>query len=458
VPETANREPEPRTGLPPGPRAPALAQGLAYLLAGNAFIDRCIRRYGDIFTLRITGLGTIVALQDPADVKAVFTAGAGVLDAGSGNRPIEILLGSRSLLVLDGSEHMRMRKLLLPPFHGERLQLYRALIDDLTEDALDRWPLEQPFALLPELQELTLEIILRVVFGVGDVQRHAALRERIRALVRFAASDVTGIRYALRSLGALRFWRTFARAHAAADELIYQEIARRRAHPTEGDDVLSLLLQARDEDGNPLTDAELRDELVTLLVAGHETTATGLAWAFERLVRHPDAMARLRDEAQAGQEERYAGAVVNETLRLRPPVGVMARRVRQPIVLGGYELPPGVRLVPGIPYVNRNPATYPDPESFQPERFLDRAPDTYAWIPFGGGVRRCIGASLAQFEMRRVLHVVVRRARLRAAESRPDTPVRRAIVYPPRRGARVVLEERGPRPSHRERSPASVAA
>jgi cytochrome P450 len=431
--------------LPPGPKIPALLQGFAYLAAGERFIDYCTNRYGDAFTLRITGLGRIVVLLDPAAIKTVFTAGRDVLDAGSGNRPIEILLGKRSLLTLDGDQHMRQRKLLLPPFHGERLQLYRELIDELTEEMLDRWPLNEPFATLPEMQRLTLEIILRVVFGVEDADRHAALRDRIRDLVRYAASDETGVRYALRGFGALRFWRAFKRAHARADALIYDEIARRRANPTGGADVLSLLLEARHEDGTPMTDVELRDQLVTLLVAGHETTATGLAWAFELLTHHPAAMARLTDEVRDGQEDRYANAVVQETLRVCPPVGVMARRVRKPFAVAGYELPAGVRIVPGIPAVNRHASAYADPDEFRPERFLERAPETYAWIPFGGGIRRCIGASLAQLEMRRVLHVVLRRARLRAADAEPDRPVRRAIVYPPRRGARVVLEERTPR-------------
>jgi cytochrome P450 family 135 len=438
-------EPPPRRGLPPGPRMPAAAQGLAYLLDGKGFIERCLRRYGDTFTLRIPGLGTHVVLTNPADVRATFTARPGVLDAGSANKPIEILLGSRSLLVLDGAEHMRQRKLMLPPFHGERVQLYRELIDDLAEQMLDGWPVGEPFALLPEMQRLTLEIILRVVFGVEEADRHAALRDRIRALVRYAASDETGVRYTLRRLGALRRWRAFARAHARADELIYGEIARRRAHPTGGDDVLSLLLEARDEEGRPMTDGELRDELVTLLVAGHETTATGLAWAFELLVRHPGALARLAEEARDGQDDRYANAVARETLRLRPPVGVMGRLVRSPIVVAGYEIPPGVRLIPAIPLVNRRPDVYPQPDAFRPERFLDRTPDTYAWIPFGGGIRRCLGASFAQLEMRRVLHVVTRRARLRAADAEPDHAVRRAIIYPPAKGARVVLEQRHPR-------------
>jgi cytochrome P450 len=429
-------------GTPPGPRLPATLQGLGYLVGGQRFIERCLRRYGPTFTLRLTGLGTVVVLTDPADVKTVFTAGPDVLDAGSGNKPIEILLGSRSLLVLDGAEHMRQRKLMLPAFHGERLKLYRELIDDLAEDMLDRWPVGEPFALLPEMQQLTLEIILRVVFGTED----PALRDRIRVLVRYAASDVTGIRYALRAFGTLSHWRAFERAHARADERIYAEIARRRARPTDGADVLSLLLAARDEDGEPMTDVEIRDELVTLLIAGHETTATGLAWAFELLVRHPEAMGRLTGEARAGAEERYAGAVATETLRLRPPVGVMARRVRVPFAVGGHELPPGVRIVPGIPIVNRDPRVYPEPDEFRPERFLEHGPDTYAWIPFGGGIRRCLGASFAQLEMRRVLHVVLRRARLRAVDPTPERAVRRAIVYPPRRGVRVVLEHRDPRP------------
>jgi|1186.fasta_scaffold48866_2 cytochrome P450 len=431
--------------VPPGPRLPAALQGLAFLLAGPRFIERCRARYGDAFTLRITGLGTLVVLLDPADVKTAFTAPPGTLDAGEANKPIEILLGSRSLLVLDGEEHMRQRKLMLPAFHGERLQRYRGLIDELAEDMLDRWPVGEPFALLGEMQQLTLEIILRVVFGVDDAARHAALRDRIRVLVRYAASDVTGVRYALRAFGTLRHWKAFARAHERADALIYDEIARRRAAPTGGDDVLSLLLGARDEDGRAMTDRELRDELVTLLIAGHETTATGLAWAFELLVRHPRAMAALADEARAGESERYAGAVAQEALRLHPPVGMMARRVRRPIVVAGHEVPPGVRLVPGIPLVNRHTATYPEPHEFRPERFLDHGPDSYAWIPFGGGIRRCIGASFAQLEMRRVLQVVARRAQLVPAAA-PDRPVRRAIVFPPRHGARVVLVERRPRP------------
>jgi cytochrome P450 len=426
-----------RRPLPPGPRLPAGAQGLAYLIGGQRFIDRCRARYGTTFTLRVVGLGTVVVLSEPEDVRATFKAGPDVLDAGSGNKPIEVLLGSRSLLVLDGAEHMRQRKLMLPPFHGERLQRYRELIDGLTDEMVDRWPAGKPFPLLPEMRRLTLEIIMRVVFGTDE----AALRDRIAGLMRYASSDETGIRYALRHLGALRFWRTFSEARARADELLYAEIARRRAGPDRGDDVLSLLLAARDEDGQPLTDEELRDELVTLLVAGHETTATGLAWTFELLTRHPVAMARATAEARAGEEEHYAGAVAQEALRLRPPVGVMARKVRKPIVLAGYEIPPGVTLVPAIPYVNRNPRIYPDPNAFRPERFLDAKPDTYAWIPFGGGIRRCIGASFAQLEMRRVVHVVLRRARLTHADGRPEGAVRQSIIYPPRNGARVVLKE-----------------
>jgi cytochrome P450 family 135 len=419
------------SGLPPGPRLPGSAQGLAYLLGGQRFIEHCRRRYGATFTLRVVGIGTVVVLSEPEDVKATFQAGPDVLDAGAANRPISILLGQRSLLVLDGAEHLRQRKLMLPPLHGERLQLYRDLIDELAEAMIDRWPVGEPFAVLPEMRRLTLQIIMRVVFGSDE----AELRERIAALMGFASSDETGVRYVLRRAGAVRFWRAFTDARARADELIYAEIARRRARPTGGDDILSLLLGA-------MSDEEVRDELVTLLVAGHETTATGLAWTFELLSRHPLALARATAEARGGDgEERYAGAVVQEALRLRPPVGVMARKVRKPIVLAGYELPPGVRLVPAIPYVNRHPRIYPEPDAFRPERFLDGAPDTYAWIPFGGGIRRCIGASFAQLEMRRVLQAVLRRGELAHADGKPERAVRQSIVYPPRNGGRVVLKE-----------------
>src|SRR3954451_13886737 len=280
-------------GVPPGPRLPATVQGLSYLVGGVRFTLWCLRRYGPAFTLRITGLGTVVVLTDPADIRAVFTAAPDVLDAGSGNRPIEILLGARSLLVLDGAEHMRQRRLMLPAFHGERLRVYRTLIDELAEDIVDRWPVGLPFALLGEIQRLTLDIIMRVVFGSED----PALRDRIRELVRYAATDEAGTRSPLRAVGAPSRWSASQRAHAAADELIYAEIERRRTRPTGGDDVLSLLLEARDEDGNAMSDVELRDELVTLPRAGHETTPTGLAWAVELLLRAPGAPARVGAEA-----------------------------------------------------------------------------------------------------------------------------------------------------------------
>jgi cytochrome P450 len=408
-----------------------------YLVGGQRFIDHCRARYGTTFTLRVVGLGTVVVLSEPEDIKTTFQAGPDVLDAGSGNKPIEILLGSRSLLVLDGTEHLRQRKLMLPPFHGDRLLRYRELIDALAEKMVDGWPIGEPFPLLPEMRRLTLEIIMRVVFGSDE----AELRDRIASLMSYAASDEAGIRYALRYAGALRFWRRFDRARARADELLYAEIDRRRNQPSDAGDILALLMAARDEDGKPLTDKELRDELVTLLVAGHETTATGLAWTFELLTRHPLALARAAEEARAGTEERYASAVVQEALRLRPPVGVVARRVRKPILLAGYEIPPGVRIVPAVPYVNRHPRVYPDPDAFRPERFLDAKPDTYAWIPFGGGIRRCIGASFAQLEMRQVLHVVLRRTRINHADGVPERATRNSIVYPPRNGARVVLKE-----------------
>jgi cytochrome P450 len=402
-------------------------------------MEDCARRYGDSFTLKITHEGTWVFLSDPDAIKQVFTGDPRLLHAGAANVILLPMLGHHSVLLLDGDAHMAQRKLLLPPFHGERMRRYLEVMARVTERELERWPLGEPLQMAPRMQAITLEVILRTVFGVQEDDRRERLRDALLAALDWGTQPS---RMALlAALGPHRVANAsfFKRVREPADELLYEEIGRRRGAPdlAERDDVLSLLLQARHEDGSPMSDEELRDELMTLLVAGHETTASSLAWAIERLVRHPEKLERLRAEAEAGEDE-YAEAVTKETLRLRPILSIVLRRLVEPMEIGGRVLPAGVNVAPCIYLTHRRPDIYPEPLRFRPERFLDQPAGTYTWIPFGGGVRRCLGASFALFEMKVVLQTVVAKLALRAAEPRSERPVRRAITLVPSRGAEIV--------------------
>jgi cytochrome P450 len=418
---------------------PAAAQTAAWVARPVPFMERCRRRYGDTFTVRLAQVGTFVFASDPEQLKDVFRAAPDRLRAGEANVALEPVLGNRSVLLLDGQEHIRQRRLMLPPFHGERLRAYERLIEEIAAEEMERWPTGEPLELQPRMQSITLEVILRVVFGIDRGPRLVELRDVLKRLLEVTARPWALLPPLRRDLGRLSPWARFLAARAAVDEALYSEIRRRRDDPALADrsDIFSLLLQARDEDGEPLTDREMRDELVTLLIAGHETTATGLAWAFERLVRHPAALDRLGAGADAAE---YADAVVHETLRLRPPIPIVARRVvGEPFSLGGRAIPVGVMIAPCIYLVHRRPDVYPDPYAFRPERFLERAPETYTWLPFGGGMRRCIGASFAVLEMSAVLRTVARGLRLAPASPEPERVSRRAIVFAPSRGGSVVV-------------------
>src|SRR4051794_28743866 len=398
--------------VPPGPAWPSLLQTAAWIARPAPFMERARRRYGDVFTVRLAQVGTCVFTTDPDLLKAVFTTGPDRLRAGEANVALEPVLGSRSVLLLDGAEHIRQRRLMLPPFHGERLRGYEQLIAQIAEEEMRSWPVVgSALALQPRMQAVTLEVILRVVFGLDRGPALAELRELIKKLLEVTTRPWALIPHLRRDLGPLSPWARFLAVRAAVDKALYAEIARRREDPTglaERTDIFSLLMQARDEDGEPLSDRELRDELITLLVAGHETTATGLAWAFERIVRVRGGLDRI------GRERDYAEAVVHETLRLRPPIPIVARRaVNEPVMLGSREIPVGVMIAPCIYLVHRRPDLYgPDPYAFRPERFLEHVPETYSWLPFGGGMRRCIGASFALLEMTTILQAVARAVRL----------------------------------------------
>jgi cytochrome P450 family 135 len=437
-----------RPTLPPGPRAPALLQTLAWALAPTWLMDRCAAKLGEAFTLTFAPSGLkLVFISDPSAVKSVFTASPEVAPSAANDSPVAPVLGPSSVLIQTGAEHMRQRKLLLPPFHGERMREYEQVIVQETRRDMTDWPLGSAMRMLPRTRAITLEVILRAVFGV-EAERMGPLRAAIGELIA-PMHTLTLLRSALSRPGPGRPDGAIGRSLDRLDAVIYGEIATRRAQSDLEDraDILSLLLQARDEQGSEMADSELRDELVTLLLAGHETTATSVAWALERLVRHPDKLARLTAEIDAQESDEYLLAVVNETLRVRPVVPIVVRLLMEDLRVGERVLPRGTRVVPSIYLTNRNARVYGDAREFRPERFLGEAPETFSWIPFGGGIRRCIGASFAQLEMKLMLATMLseRRPRLpsRTVWRRGEWVRRRAITLVPADGARVVWERRG---------------
>jgi cytochrome P450 len=427
-------------GLPPRPDLGVLNMNLGFVLWPTRFLDACQAKRGDFFTLHPQKGRWIVVTSDPQTIKEVFTGDPNLLHAGAGNIVLQPILGSRSVLLLDGAEHLRQRRLMLPAFHGERMRVYADVMRAAAERAIAQWPRGRRFDVLPSMQAITLEVILRAVFGVTEPERVKELSEPLRGVLDVVASRRRVLALMLTSgrMGARSPWTRFVESRRRADELLHAEIRARRDDPTERDDVLSMLLAARDEDGNALSDDELRDELMTLLVAGHETTATALAWTLERLARHPDALAGVVAEQRAGGSE-LLEATIKETLRLRPVVPAVVRQLQAPMTFGGWDLPAGVHIGPSIYLLHRRPDLYPDPLAFRPERFLERSYGTYEWIPFGGGIRRCLGASFALFEMRVVLSTLLERVQLQPARGSGETVARRAITFAPARGGRIAV-------------------
>src|SRR4051812_48523833 len=437
--------------LPPGPKLPKLVQTAAFMFAGRRFLDATRKRYGDVVTMSTAFDSKFVMVFDPDLLKKVFQAPPDRLRAGEANALLGQVLGERSVLVLDGAEHLRQRKLMLPPFHGKRLKGYEEKMLQAADRAIDDWPVGEPFTLMPTMQAVTLDVIMHAVWGVEEGPRAEELKRRVRAVIEPLSRRFGIVVLALSGgrFGDRKAVQRFEQRRAELDRMIYEEIAERRAATDldEREDVFSMLLGARDEDGEPMTDVELRDELVTLLVAGHETTATGLSWAFDLLLRTPRVMGRLQETLAEG-DETYLDAVVKEALRLRPVIPGVGRVVRgEPFELGGYTIPPGVEINPSIGVIHRRGDSYPAPAEFRPERFLgDDPPDTYTWVPFGGGTRRCLGASFALLEMKIVIRRVLERCELRAVGPKPERVERRGITLVPRDGVRVV-QAASPRPA-----------
>jgi cytochrome P450 family 135 len=433
--------------LPPGPRLPRVLQTAGFLFAGPRFLEACRRRYGDAVTFGTLFDERFVMVFDPDLVKQVFQGSSAQLHAGEANALLGPILGERSVLLLDGAEHLRHRRLLLPPFHGQQMLAHARTMRACADLEIDGWPVGEPFALLASMQSLTLRVILQAVFGYEPGAAEEELRRRLRAMVEPLARrrGLLMMAAVLRGRGDRRAAAQFEARKRAVDEILYAEIARRRQIPdlAQRDDVFSALLVARDEEGEPLSDREVRDELLTLLLAGHETTATGLAWTFDLLLHDRRALAVALE-----REDSYLDAVVKEALRIRPVIPGVGRVVRQePFALNGYLVPVGVEINPSIRTIHRRADLYPSPSSFAPERFLrPDAPDTYTWVPFGGGTRRCLGASFALMEMRVILARVLERAQLKAADERVAKAQFRAITLSPKGGVRVV-QERPPIPA-----------
>lgn len=423
--------------LPPGPRAPAplntirLAQHPLESLVGWR------ERYGDVFTVPLLVFGVGVYVADPDEIRGMFTGDQSDLHAGEANEPLSPVLGRKSVLILDGPEHLRQRKLLLPPFQGSAVQGFREVIREVADAEVSRWRPGETIVMRDRMRALTFEVIVRAVFGVTERERIERLRGALLSLIEMQLIFLMP-EPLRRDLGRLSPWGRFQARLRTADALIYEEIGRRRdeADLEERTDVLSLLLRARDEDGKPMSDIELRDELMTMLLAGHETTATGLAFAFDLLPRNPHVLDRLRDELE-GDDDAYLDAVVTESLRLRPVIDAAERTLTRPRRICGWDLPAGIRVYPAIAAVHLREDLYPGAREFRPERFLDDGAKSYSWLPFGGGIRRCIGAALAQAEMAEVIRAVVTRVDLEPVRSELEPVVMRGVTLVPRHGTPV---------------------
>ncbi|HEX4838098.1 MAG TPA: cytochrome P450 [Solirubrobacteraceae bacterium] len=429
--------------LPAGPKAPAAWQTISTWTRPTVSLDRARKRYGKRFTIRLLGQPPFVILSDPDDIKEVFQAPPDVLHPGEGARILEPIVGPNSVILLDEAPHLRQRKLLLPAFHGDSMQSLAELMRELAEREIAGWPRERAISLHPRLQRLTLEIVLRAVFGLERGAQLDRLRELLTDILAFAESPLSLLPFAQRMLAGRGAVGRLERLGEEADRLIFELIDERRREDEGGSDVLTLLLSAQHEDGSAMSPAELRDELVTALVAGHETTASQLAWGFEQLAREPRVLERLAGELASDPDDAYLTATIHEIMRRRPVlINAEPRLVKQPVRVGGVSYPPGVVLIANAHLVHHDPSIYPDPYAFRPERFLERAPGTYTWLPFGGGRRRCLGASFAMLEMKIVLRAVIEQNLVLPAGDRPETARRRSITISPSRGCEVVLRAR----------------
>ncbi|QLL07805.1 cytochrome P450 [Mycobacterium vicinigordonae] len=432
------------TALPPGPRLPLIAQSALMLRYGLRFLTGCQRRYGDVFTLREPLAGTVVYLANPADIKTVFAGDPRVFHAGEAHWYLSGVLGETSIFVIDEDEHRDRRRLMMPAFHRDAVARQADQMAQITIENLAGWPVGKSFPVASKMTEITLEVILRTVIGATDPQRLAKLRRVVPRLLYLSAWETPAI--AKPSLQRHGPWRALGRRFEETDALLYAEIADRRADPdiAERTDVLAMLIRSTDEDGRSMGDPELRDQLLTLIAAGHETTASAMSWVLERLVRHPSVLAKsvwAADASAAGDPagDEYLDAVIKETLRVRPIIFSSGRILKEPTEVGGYLLPAGVTVNPGIGLVHARAELYPEPDRFDPDRMLGATLSPTTWLPFGGGNRRCLGAIFAQVEMRVVLREILRRLELNTTTEEDEKQKSKHVTLVPHLGARIEI-------------------
>jgi cytochrome P450 len=435
------------SSLPPGPRSPRVVQTARWFASPYAVFEAYRRRFGPTFTAQLLSGPPTVILTRPDDVREMYTARPEDLHPGEGMQLIEPLVGTNSLILLDEDSHLRHRRLLLPAFHGERLQDILAALDEVVESSVAAWPRDRPISVQAQARHLTLDVILRTVMGLGPGPLLDEFRDAITRFLELGMRPTASLPALRRNLGPLGAWPRFVEARAELDALIFGLIDQRTAAAAgpdpAGDDVLGMLLTARDEDGVSMSRQELRDELLTLLVAGHETTATALAWSFERLAVHEEVRRTLISRLEQGEADDYLSAIAYESLRQRPVIPVTGLRlVKRTVEIAGRTYEPGCGLTASVYLLHHDSAVYPDPYRFRPERFLGQRPGTYTWIPFGGGMRRCIGAALAVAEMEAVLRHVFGRFEVRYARTKPHRPVRRNITVSPQGGVQIRLTPR----------------
>lgn len=445
----------PVPSLPPGPRQWPLVQLLRWIRQPIPFMEECAREFGDCFTVRFPiGGRNIVFFSAPVAIKEIFTGDTENFRAGEANAVVRPVLGDNSMLLLDGARHLRERRLMMPPFHGERMQVYGEEMRAIADRSIDTWPVGTRFPIHSQMQGITLDVILRTVFGLDESETLVQLRDRLIRLLSRATRPYLLLPWFQIDLGPYSPWGRQVRLMKEINALLFAAFTQRRAEgPIGRTDILTMLLEARDEDGQPLSDRHLRDEMITLLIAGHETTATSLSWIFSRILPRPDVMEKLRAELQAvvgtgpvtpkhvAQLE-YLDATIKETLRLNPIVPVVGRRLQTPTRIGGRELPAGVVASPCIYLTHRRPDFWPEPEQFNPDRFLGKKPTPYEFFPFGGGVRYCLGAAFATYEMKIVLAEILLRTELCLAPGYTPRMVRRGITFAPSEGVPVVVAAR----------------
>ena len=441
--------------LPPGPAIPRALQTMKWIWKPFPFMRSCARAYGDAFTIRLLGFAPLVFCSHPSAIREIFTGDSETLLAGRSNELLKPVFGPNSILLLDGARHRRERKLLMPSFHGERLRLYANIMRETVDRSIADWPVGRVFPIHKYMQQITLDIIFRVVFGLCEGEKWSRLRALLVAFLGLTGSGpallIPGLQV---NLGPLTPWRRFRQLVQEIDRLLYEEIARCRKEGVQGrTDVMAMLLAARDENDEPMSDTEVRDELVTMLVAGHETTATSLSWVVHILLQNADVLAKAQAEVATvfdnGLEDpgptaeqiatlHYLDAVIKETARLHPIVPIVSRFLEAPTRIGDLHLPAGCGVSPCIYLAHRRPEVWAEPETFKPERFIDAGVDPYTFFPFGGGARHCLGAAFAVYEMKIVLARILKRVPLRPDPTHKVRTVRRGVTFAPSGGVPVI--------------------